>query len=118
MFWSAQEMGVNALMLYLTVISGYLVVAFVVGARLTRPQAQFVSALFVVFACYALWGVGQYWWSGDMARAVLEAGPMGEHIELNALGMNPAKIAVPMGFVGIAGALKFMWDVRSERMDD
>ena len=114
MFWSAQEMGVNALMLYLTVISGYLVVAFVVGAQLSRAQARFVSGVFVVFACYALWGVGQYWWSGDMARVVLESGPMGEHIELNALEMNPAKIALPMGFIGIAGALKFMWDVRRQ----
>lgn len=108
-------MGVNALLLYLTVISGYLVVAFVVGAQLTRAQARFVSALFVVFATYALWGVGQYWWTGDMARVVLESGEMGQHVRLNYLGLNPAVISVPMGLAGIAGALKFMWDVRRER---
>jgi len=105
-------MGVNALLLYLTVISGYLVAAFVVGAKLTRGQARFVSALFVVFATYALWGVGQYWSTGDMARVVLESGQMGEHVRLNYFDLNPAVIAVPMGIAGILGALKFMWDVR------
>lgn len=112
MFWSAQEMGVNALLLYLTVISGYLVVAYVVGASLSRPQARFISAIFVAFALYALWGVGQYWWTGDMAARVLAASEVGRHIELNFLGINPAWIALPMGAAGIVGALKFMADVR------
>lgn len=52
MFWSAQEMGVQALLLYLTVTSGYLIVAYSVGAQLTKSQCLFVSTLFVVFACY------------------------------------------------------------------
>jgi hypothetical protein len=50
LFWNAQEMGINALMLYLTVISGYLVVAYLVGSDLSRNQSRFISALFVVFA--------------------------------------------------------------------
>lgn len=58
-FWNAQEMGVNALMLYLTVISGYLVVAYLAGRDLTVSQSRFISSLFVVFAAYALWGVVQ-----------------------------------------------------------
>jgi len=118
MFWNAQEMGVNALMLYLTVISGYLVVAFLVGRDLTRRQSQFISGIFVVFAVYALWGVVQYWWAGDMARLVLESGEIGKTIELNALGINPSLIAGPMGVVGIAGALRFMWDVRTKNGKD
>ena len=113
-FWSAQEMGINALMLYLTVISGYLIVAYLVGPRLTRFQARFISCIFVVFALYALWGVAQYWATGDMARQVLAAGEPGKSIGLNYLGLNPAWIAAPMGVAGIVGALKFMWDVRND----
>jgi len=112
MFWSAQDMGVQALMLYLTVSSGYLIVAYLVGSKLTKAQVLFVSTLFFVFAFYALWGVGQYWSSGDQARIALEASEAAPEIELNYLGMNPAVIALPMGLLGIIGCLKFMWDVR------
>jgi len=35
-------MGVAALMLYMTIISGYLIVAFGVGDRLDRSQANFI----------------------------------------------------------------------------
>ena len=111
-YWNAQEMGVNALMLYLTVITGYLVVAYFVGSELTRSQSRFISILFVVFAIYSLWGVTQYWWAGEMARVVLEAGDLGKNISLNFIGVNPAVIAGPMGIAGIYGALRFMSDVR------
>ena len=112
MFWGAQEMGVQALMLYITVSSGYLIVAYLVGAQLTRSQTIFVSTLFVVFAFYALWGVAQYWTSGDMARVALELNGLADDVELNHVGLNPAVIALPMGILGIFGSLKFMWDVR------
>ncbi|MEE4361353.1 MAG: hypothetical protein V2I63_07490 [Pseudomonadales bacterium] len=106
-------MGVNAMVLYLTVISGYLVVAYLVGTDLTPAQSRFISGIFVVFATYALRGVTQYWWTGDMARLALESGEPGTTIGMNAVGLNPALIAGPMGLVGIAGALRFMWDVRT-----
>lgn len=47
-FWSAQEMGVNAMMLCSTVISGYLLVAYLFGRDLTRSESQFISGIFVV----------------------------------------------------------------------
>ena len=57
MYWSGQEMGIQSLMMYLTVSSGYLIVACLAGAQLTRSQTLFVSALFFIFASYALWGL-------------------------------------------------------------
>lgn len=111
-FWNAQEMGVNALMLYLTVISGYLVVAYLVGRDLTVSQSRFISSIFVVFSGYALWGVVQYWWTGDQLRVFLESHEFGRVATLNALSLNPALIAGPMGFAGILGALRFMFDTR------
>ena len=105
-------MGVQALMLYLTVSSGYLIVAYLVGARLTKSQTLFISSLFFVFSSYALWGVTQYWTSGEEAYLALKALGVLEHVELNYVGINPAVIALPMGILGIIGSLKFMWDVR------
>ena len=116
MYWSGQDMGIQALMLYLTVSSGYLIVAYLAGAQLTKSQTLFVSALFLVFAFYALWGVAQYWASGDEARLALEE--LGaDMIELNYLGLNPVAIALPMGVLGILGSLKFMWDVRHPKTE-
>jgi hypothetical protein len=116
-FWNAQEMGVNALMLYLTVISGYLVVAYLAGRDLTVSQSRFISSLFVVFSSYALWGVVQYWWTGDQLRLYLDSHDLGRVATLNALNLNPALIAGPMGFAGILGALRFMTDTRKHRED-
>jgi hypothetical protein len=111
MFWSAQEVGIESMTLYLSVISGYLLVAYFVGSNLTRSQAAFISSIFTVFASYALWGVAQYWWIGDMAREVLESRGLND-IELNYIGLNPALIGAPIGVLGIYGALRFMWHVR------
>lgn len=114
MFWSAQEMGVQALMLYVTVTSGYLIVAYLVGAQLTRSQVLFVSALFVVFALYSLWGVTQYWTSGYLTDLAFKEHIPHEYIELNRVGLNPALISLPMGILGILGSVKFMWDLRKK----
>ncbi len=105
-------MGIEALMLYFTVSSGYLIVAYLVGASLTRSQVTFLSALFVVFIFYSLWGVSQYWAIGDEARIALEQLGALDQIRLNYLGLNPVVIALPMGILGMIGSLKFMWDVR------
>ncbi len=112
MFWGAQEMGVQALMLYITVTSGYLIVAYLIGAQLTKSQVLFVSALFVVFALYSLWGVGQYWTSGYLTDLAFREHNPTDYIELNHVGLNPAIISLPMGLLGILGSIKFMWDVR------
>jgi hypothetical protein len=113
-FWNAQEMGVNALMVYMTVISGYLVVAYLVGADLTVNQSRFISALFVVFALFSLWGVVQYWWTGEQIRRFLDSTDLARVATLNALDLNPALIGGPMGLAGIVGALRFMADVRKD----
>ncbi len=111
-FWDAQDVGLAAFMVYLTVVSGYLVVAYLVGAQLDRSQAVFISCVFVMFASYALWGVAEYWTSAEEARqALLELDAL-EKVALNHLGVNAAVLAVPMLLLGIVGSLVFMWDVR------
>lgn len=43
--------------IYLTIFSGYLVTAYVVGSKLSRTQAVFVSASFSVFAVLCILAV-------------------------------------------------------------
>jgi predicted anti-sigma-YlaC factor YlaD len=59
-FWSAQEMGVAALMLYVTVMSGYLVVASLAGRHLSAAQVRLVSTMFVVLALCFMWDVRSF----------------------------------------------------------
>ncbi|MEP5570046.1 MAG: hypothetical protein ABJN62_19555 [Halioglobus sp.] len=114
-FWDAQEVGLAAFMMYLSVVSGYLVVAYLVGAKLDRFQTSFISCVFVMFALYPLWGVVEYWTSAEEARQALIELKALEKVELNHLGINAAIPALPMGLLGIAGSLVFMWDVRRKQ---
>ena len=112
LFLGMQEAGATALTIYLTVISGYLVVAYLAGSDLSRFQNIFVSVVFVVFSGFATWGVVAYFLVGEQVRKVLEAGGLDPSIALNPVGTHPALIAGPMLVAGIFGALRFMWDVR------
>ena len=109
-YWEAQSMGVSALALYLTIVSGYLIASFMAGAKLTTVQASFVSSLFVVFASFTCWGVFEYW-----SNAFLAAQAVKEQFIFNRLDVNPAMFAVPMMMLGIVGCLKFSWDIRQSR---
>ncbi len=106
-YWEAQSMGVSALALYITIVSGYLIASFVAGARLTSLQASFVASLFVVFASFTCWGVFEYWSNAFQAAQALR-----DQFVFNRLGVNPAIIALPMMVLGIIGCLKFSLDIR------
>lgn len=68
-----------------------------------------------MFALYALWGVTEYWTSAEEARQALLAVGALDGVVLNHLGVNAAIPLLPMGLLGIAGSLIFMWDVRRKK---
>ena len=112
MYWNAQEMAFESFLLYITVTTGYLLVTYSAGKKLTKAQATYISVLFVVFSLYSLWGVGEFWTMADEARlALIDLGP--SEVNLNHLRINAAVFAVPMGFCGLLASLKFMKDVRT-----
>ena len=49
--------GMNGMALYLTVASGYLIVAYLAGKQLTTYQVALISVMFVVFALLFTYGV-------------------------------------------------------------
>ena len=98
------------LTLYLSVVSGYLVVAFVVGNSLSRFQATLITCFFVIFSIH--FTVSAY---GSFELAYLQHMKYLEYIPDAKLGPTPW-INRPLAFfqlAGIIGCLKFMWDVRS-----
>lgn len=107
-FWSAVESGFNALTLYISVFTGYLLMAYLVGSRLTLSQSCIATGAFLVFSAYTMWGNIAFWNMVYVVGMQLN----GSRPELLPIKINPAYGAGILLSVGVLGALKFMWDVR------
>ncbi len=104
--------AVTALGVYLTLTSGYLVVAYLVGEKLTRSQVLIVSCLYLASASFFVFAITVWLQRSSEFVAELEA-------------LNPTRdfsnnllIPIVVGGIsalGIAACLKFMWDVRHPR---
>ena len=104
----------NMLSIYLTVTSGYIAVAYVVGDKLTRHQVTVISVLFIFFAAVTTWAAFGYAMRGM------------DYVEPLRL-MNPDRVyyghplaaiviaAILLG--GIFASLSFMWGVRHPKAD-
>jgi hypothetical protein len=94
--------------LYLTVTSGYLLVAYLVGKDLTRVQVSIITTLFVVFQGIATIAVMSYFASAEYIGHTYGA------------ARAPTWGEEAMGLVfsaGILACLKFMWDVRHPKSE-
>lgn len=90
--------------LYFTSVSGYLIVAYLVGERLTRSQLVIISALFVVISLSMT-----FTGFGLSERAIqLEIEYEGERDALDSVSY----FLLVTQILGIFAALKFMLDVR------
>ena len=98
----------SAMSLYLTITSGYLLVAYLAGRNLTRLQAAIVTVLYAFFAIATTIAVVNYF-----ATAVHFGHTYGE-------GRMPLWGGSVMGAVlccGVIACLKFMWDVRHPKAE-
>lgn len=112
-FWSGVENGLSALTMYISVFSGYLLVAYLVGARLTSLQCAISTGAFLVFGGYCIWGNAVFWNAVYVAAIELRS----VRPELLPVDLNPAYVATILLLIGILGALKFMWDVRHPKAE-
>ena len=105
-FW-----GLFATMLtvYLSATTGYLIVAYLVGHKLTLAQSVTVSCLYVVFALLSAYSAVGFALRGvDYVAIMMEYRP-----EAIFYGRPEAVLTVgAVLLVGIIASLKFMWDVR------
>jgi hypothetical protein len=102
--------------MFLSLASGYLLVAYLAGAKLTRVQAAIVSALFIVGAALQCWGLLSYETAIEeylIAKAAIS--PLTDYQQLIFDGNAGTLIASAMA-IGAIAALYFMWSVRREKL--
>jgi hypothetical protein len=106
---SAQASATPTTALFVTIMSGYLIIAWLVGGKLTRAQVIFINVFFVFFqlALAAAWSA-RWVTSYEYLAALNAVDPT--FYELS----NPVLLIVfPLMMVAsVPGCLKFMWDVR------
>jgi hypothetical protein len=103
--------------LYFALVSGYLLAAFIVGARLTRLQVFVVNSLFIMWTSGLLMG-----WSSALG-AILDLDAAIRQLELQTVGSNIDQSAASaylfsiVQIVGILASLIFMWSVRHPKTE-
>lgn len=101
--------SIGSISVYLTIVSAYLVAAFIAGDRLTGRQVIIVNTLFIAGA-----GIFTYTTVGLLLRQryfVIELA----QLQSDTVLPGTAPLAPIIGLIqlgGIAACLKFMWDVR------
>ncbi len=103
------SLAMAAMVFYLSIISGYLVVAHFAGAALARSQAFLVTCLFLAFSIFALWGSVVYFW---IASYFLQQAAAYESLRTEEW-VSPAVAVGIVELLGIVGGLKFMRDIRA-----
>lgn len=103
------ETAFTALAIYLTVLSGYMVVAYSVGAELTKSQLIFINSIFLVFSIMLSFASYTYFSSAYQLGSAYrpETSPRSEGIML--------LFFLIAQFAAIMGALKFMFEIRKKR---
>jgi len=102
--------GMDAITLYLTVVTTYLVAAYLAGEKMTLFQAFLTTSLFTVFALVFTFGSVAFFQSTTEITA-----RFGEEVGISTF---PIQYAWAIGFAeifGILGSLRFMFDVRSNK---
>lgn len=101
--------------LFLSIASGYLLVAYLAGAKLTKIQTVIISALFVVGAAFQCWGLITYEIAIEeylAAKAVIS--PLTAH-QLSIANGNAGTIIASALVAGTLAALYFMWSIRNPK---
>ena len=106
------EAGTSALMAYLTIVSGYLVAAYVAGRNLNGMQNAIVSILFLFMTSMFSFSAFANFSRAAVVVDKLEAMNPSEKFFLDAW-VAQATLAILV--VGIIASLKFMWDIRHEK---
>jgi hypothetical protein len=111
---SAQASATPTTALFISVLSGYLIIAWLVGKRLTRAQVVFINVLFIFFQLSLVGGWASRWaLSYRYSSALNSIDPSFYEVS------NPVFLwAFPIAMIAsVPGSLKFMWDVRHPKAE-
>ena len=98
----------ESLTLYVSVTSGYLLVAYLVGKDLSRLQVFIVTVLYAVFAAFNTLSATNYFYHAHYFGHTYGQGRAPEW-PIYGLGILLS--------LGVLASLKFMWDVRHPKPD-
>ena len=103
--------------LYFALVSGYLITAYLVGARLTRLQVTVVNTL------YCLWTVGILWGYVNtvsdtiiLEEAIRDVGATPTAGKISDSTFAAYSFSIVQA-IGILASLVFMWSIRHPRFD-
>ena len=107
--FTAGELGINFSALLITLISSYLVDAYIAGSDLTRPQVTLINVLFIFTSSLFLYG--------SVSSFVKQLSIVEKLRVLNPEDYYPATNLVVIAVAGIfiliiVASLHFMWSVR------
>ena len=109
---SAQGTLTPVVSLLVTVLTGYLIVAWLAGDRLTRAQVVLVSTLFVFIEAIVL-----YSWVARWSIVAIYYSELAAQNPSKFPGVQGWAAPIFVGFVCLAilASLKFMWDIRNPK---
>lgn len=106
---SAQASATPTTALFVTIMTGYLIVAWLVGNKLTRTQVVFINVLFIFFQLSLVVGWSLRWEIYYKYTTILNS------IEPTLWDIGYPAVVVAFSIMmcaSIPGCLKFLWDVR------
>ena len=102
-------LGLTCVMGYFSVLTAYLVAAYVVGSNMSRQQAITITGLYLIMQLFMTWGATVYLAGG---RALI-----GQLDQIVQQPIGPHLIALPLLVIGVVAGLKFMWDIRHPKVE-
>ena len=99
---------------FLTVLFGYLIAAYGLGAKVTRRQVMVFNAIYLVIICGLLYNMYDFWMQADrwVARAMeADFGITDESLVLR--GRLTTLACASM----VLGSLYFMWSIRNPKTE-
>jgi len=103
------ELGLVTLMGYFSVFTAYLVVAYLVGLKLSRQQVIVINGLFLIMQLLMIWGTAGFFWRARGCMDQVREAPLG--------AIAAYHVVLPLLSIGVIVGLKFMWDIRHPKTE-
>jgi len=91
--------------IFISIVTGYLITAYKVGAELSKTQVWFLSFIFVIFSVFTIWGSVVYFSVGDRIVSSMTA-------EASQISISPTHVVGILETIILAGCLFFMRNIR------
>ena len=100
--------------IWITIVSGYLIVAFLAGGRLDRSQVTILNTFYIMVSILVVYGIyGSFTTQAYYAYQLKLIAPESPQRMNQFMTWG---ITIPL-ILGVFAALKFMWDIRHPKIE-